>query len=95
MTRLDTETATALTALAEAVHSQGAALSIDIDDTISTFEHFVSGHMDLGAEVDEAYPESLALYRELAGAVSRLVQTASTKTEKELISPLMSIPDPA
>jgi multidrug resistance protein MdtO len=95
LVRLDTEMAIALTALADVEQGKDAAIPIGIDDTISTLENFASGHMDPGKDADEASLESLALYRELAAAVSRLLQSASTKTEKELISPLMSIPDPA
>jgi hypothetical protein len=92
LARLDTATATALAALAEAMHSQDAALSIDVDDKISALEHFASGHMDPGG--DAAYLESLALYRELAVAVIRLLQSSSTKTEEGLTSSLLSIPNP-
>jgi multidrug resistance protein MdtO len=79
LTRLDTETATALTALAEAMQHGEAALSIDVGETISAFENFVSGHMGPGREADAAYLEDLALYRELAIAVSRLLRSASPK----------------
>jgi hypothetical protein len=95
LTRLDTETATALTTLAEAVQGQGATLSINFDDTTAALKNFISAHVDLSKDTDKAYVDILALYRELAVAVSRLLQSASAKTEAELTSSLLSVPDPA
>jgi multidrug resistance protein MdtO len=94
LTGLEAETATALTALAEAMHGQEAALSIDFDNTVTALEDFISAHEYLGRDAAVGYPESLALYRELAGAVRRLLQSASMKTEAELSSPLLSVPNP-
>ena len=94
VTRLDTATATALMALADAIQGKVAALSIDVGETIASFENLVSALLDLGRDAGGACLECLALYRQLAIAVSRLLQSASTKTAG-ITSPLLSIPDPA
>ena len=95
LTRLDIETATALTALADFVRGHGEVLSIDLDGTIGALERSVSDHTGLAGVTDKAYLASLALYRELVAAVTRLTQAASLGTKKEPLSPLLSIPDPA
>lgn len=92
LTQLNTRAAELLTALAEAV-CENKALPANLGEKIGALENFASAPPR--ADADQAYLESLALYRELAIDVGRLLRSAVTETQAQLVSPLQSNPDPA
>ncbi len=65
MTRLGTDVATALAAMADRVQGREAAPPIDVDEALGALERSVSAHGELGDDSEEAWRARLALYREL------------------------------
>jgi multidrug resistance protein MdtO len=94
LTQLDTQAAALLTALAEAVR-ENKGLPANFGEKIGALENFASAPITPQADADQAYLESFALYQELAIDVGRLLRSALTETQAELVSPLKSSPDPA
>ncbi len=72
MTRLGTEVATALAAMADRVQGREAVAPIHVDGALGALERSVSAHGEVGDDADEAWQGRLALYRELVAAVNRL-----------------------
>jgi hypothetical protein len=78
--RVDDDVATALEGLAVTVRDGGAARTIDVDGSLATLERSIPLQID-ATRTDTRYMGAVALYRELAIAVNRLVSASITSIE--------------
>jgi len=71
-TRIDDEVATILDGLADGVRDGGVARVIDVDGSLAALQRSIAVQVAATRE-DPKYAGAIALYRELAGAVNRIV----------------------
>ncbi len=71
-TRIDDEVATILDGLADGVRDAGVARAIDVDGSLAALQRSIAVQVAATRE-DPKYAGAIALYRELAGAVNRIV----------------------
>jgi len=89
-TRLGTDVATCLAAVAEAAQGRGAAPPIDVDEAMGAVERAISAYVELGGDAAEAWRGRLALYRELVAAVTRLARDELTDAH-DVAAPILAV----
>jgi hypothetical protein len=90
MTRLGTDVATALAAVAKGVQGPEVAAPTDVDEAMGAVERSVSAHVEVSGDAAEAWRGRLTLYRELVAAVKRLASGELTDAH-DFAAPILAL----